>query len=88
MQSKLLVAALVLAIVIWWAFGPSVSATVTVPQDEVKATYKQQSLPPVNASPAQPLDLSYVDELPDLPAGQSSAQVTDPLEPPPFYDPN
>lgn len=51
-KNNLLVAALLAAVVLWWLFGPHVTATVTVPQDQIRVRYKG----PLEAAPTEGVD--------------------------------
>lgn len=77
------------AVLFWLIFG--YSGSITVPQNEVKATYKP-TVPVTRPQVADPVgavddnfDGAYVDTLPD-PAQVKPLDDSNPLEPPRFTD--
>ncbi|MFL5310778.1 MAG: hypothetical protein ACJ79H_10040 [Myxococcales bacterium] len=77
---------IVAAILLWWIFGRRVTATVTVPQDEIKIRIPTATRPPNvgDTSGADTWDPGFVDSLPMDGGADPSAEVVNPLEPPRF----
>ena len=90
MSSKQATTYILLGVLLVWLIFGSYHGSITVPADEVKATYKPTvpvTRPQVGAAVGagdESFDAAYVDTLPTDPLPMQPAEQSNPLEPPRF----